>query len=257
LFVGRNAIVPGSETFEHPISYTLRVENVSKGGHGCLDPSLGDAFQTEFHFTDLSCTMDESFDRELLGTSQQFEGRHGCVGRLDGPRLLNDVSFRAQANHDVTLVFDFKQSCGPLVVFGMLCTTSARKPFGPDLASVIRSNMRHAFQRALTGRCQDDVDPEWFTRLAREVKFSSKGITKRRVKAPMTTFRHVLNTQRIGNGTLKGFRARNNGISTYEQTKNGFSYFYCKRRVLDDGVSTVPLDLELCPIKKDSKLPDV
>jgi hypothetical protein len=34
-------------------------------------------------------------------------------------------------------------------------------------------------------------------RQVREVKFSSKVITKRRVKAPMTTFRHVLNTQRV------------------------------------------------------------
>ena len=85
-------------------------------------------------------------------------------------------------------------------------------------------------------------------RQVREVKFSSKGITKRRVQAPMITFRHVLNTQRV---TLKRFRVRNNGIATYQQRRNGFSYFYCKRRVLDDGVSTVPLDLELCPIKKE------
>ena len=62
-------------------------------------------------------------------------------------------------------------------------------------------------------------------RLLRQVKFSSKGITKPRVKAPMTTFRDVLNTQRVGHGTLKGFRARNNGISTYEQIRNGFSNF--------------------------------
>jgi hypothetical protein len=53
--------------------------------------------------------------------------------------------------------------------------------------------------------------------LVREVKFSSKGITKPRVKAPMTTFHHVLNAQRVEEGTLKRFRARNNGISIYEQ----------------------------------------
>jgi hypothetical protein len=88
-------------------------------------------------------------------------------------------------------------------------------------------------------------------RQVRVVKFISKGITKRRVKAPMTTFRHVLSTQRVGQGTLKGFRDRNNGISTYQPKRNGFSYIYCKRRVLDDGVSTVPLDLGLCPIKKE------
>ena len=55
------------------------------------------------------------------------------------------------------------------------------------------------------------------SRLVREVKSSSKVITKRRVKAPMTTFRHVLSTQRVEEGTLKRFRARNNGISIYEQ----------------------------------------
>ena len=52
--------------------------------------------------------------------------------------------------------------------------------------------------------------------------------------------------------TFRGFRAHNNGIATYQQERNGFSYFYCKRRVLDDGVCTVPLDLEMCPIKKES-----
>ncbi|CAC5391245.1 unnamed protein product [Mytilus coruscus] len=146
---------------------------------------------------------------------------------------------------------------------------------GPDLASVIRQHMRDTYQRALTGWCRDNVELELVKttsktmtaskllrrakklpvkrlahrpRLVREVKLSSKGITKRRVKAPMTTFRRVLSTQRLGSGTLKGFRARNNVISTYQQSRNGFSYFYCKRRVMADGVSTVPLDLEMCPI---------
>ena len=67
----------------------------------------------------------------------------------------------------------------------------------------------------------------------------------------MSTFRHVLNTQRVGQGTLIGFRVHNNGIATYQQRRDGLSYVYCKRRVLDDGVSTVLLDLEVCPIKKE------
>ena len=40
-----------------------------------------------------------------------------------------------------------------------------------------------------------------------ETKFSSKGISKRRVKAPLTTFRHVLNSQKPGSATNIGFRA--------------------------------------------------
>ena len=91
-------------------------------------------------------------------------------------------------------------------------------------------------------------------RKVKEVKFSSKGVTKHRVKAPMSIFRHVRKTHRAGPGFLKGFRARHNGISTYEQRRNGYSYFYCKRRVLNDGVSTVPLNIELCPIKKEEEI---
>lgn len=34
--------------------------------------------------------------------------------------------------------------------------------------------------------------------------------------------------------------------------RNGFSYFYCKRKVLADGVSTAPLDIELSPMKPKS-----
>ena len=40
-----------------------------------------------------------------------------------------------------------------------------------------------------------------------EAKFSSKGISKRRVKAPLTTFRHVLLSQKPGSATNIGFRS--------------------------------------------------
>ena len=80
-------------------------------------------------------------------------------------------------------------------------------------------------------------------RLGMETKFSSKGISKRRVKAPMTTFRHVLLSQKPGSATNIGFRAHKNGIFTYEQERCGFSYLYCKRKVLENGIDTVPLDL--------------
>ena len=32
-------------------------------------------------------------------------------------------------------------------------------------------------------------------------------------------------------------------MCTYVQEKNAFSYFYPKRKVLEDGVSTAPLDI--------------
>ncbi len=83
-----------------------------------------------------------------------------------------------------------------------------------------------------------------------ECKFSSKGVSKRLVKDPLKIFKGVLRTGKAAAGRNKGFRVRNNGIYTYEQTRCGFSYFYCKRRVLDDGIHTVPLDLVMCPVRK-------
>jgi hypothetical protein len=96
-----------------------------------------------------------------------------------------------------------------------------------------------------------------YSKIVKVNKFSCKGISKRLVKAPFTIFRRVLTTQTPGQGLNRGFRARDNGISTYDQKRNGFSYFYCKRKVLADGVTTVPLDLELCPIPAKKEVGEV
>jgi len=41
---------------------------------------------------------------------------------------------------------------------------------------------------------------------------------------------------------------RNNAVFTYTQERRGFSYLYCKRKVLHDGIHTAPLDITLCPL---------
>ncbi|MES9994350.1 MAG: hypothetical protein ABW098_20565, partial [Candidatus Thiodiazotropha sp.] len=87
-----------------------------------------------------------------------------------------------------------------------------------------------------------------------EYKFSSKGISKRLVQAPMTRFRRALKTSRPQGGLNRGFRVRNNAIFTYTQERRGFSYLYCKRKVLDDGIHTVPLDITLCPISPQDRV---
>ena len=87
----------------------------------------------------------------------------------------------------------------------------------------------------------------------RECKFSSKGVAKRLVKNPLSIFKGVMRTRKPVSGLNKGFRTRNHRIYTYEQMRCGFSYFYCKRRVLDDGVHTVPLDITLCPVRSKSR----
>ena len=44
-------------------------------------------------------------------------------------------------------------------------------------------------------------------------------------------------------GVNTGFRVVDNGISTYSQTRHAFTYFYPKRKVLSDNVSTTYLDI--------------
>ena len=78
-------------------------------------------------------------------------------------------------------------------------------------------------------------------------KLSSKGVQKHSVKAPLESFRSVLETGNSISTTNKGFRAKDNTMFTYEQSKKGFGYFYCKRQVLDNGINTIPLDITLSP----------
>ena len=47
--------------------------------------------------------------------------------------------------------------------------------------------------------------------------------------------------------TNLGFRMKDTTMFTYSQDKIGFNYFYCKRKVLEDGISTTPLDICLSP----------
>ena len=52
----------------------------------------------------------------------------------------------------------------------------------------------------------------------------------------MEEFINLTSTNRV-------FRTINRCVTLYEQTKKGLSYFYPKRKVLSDGIHTVPLNL--------------
>ena len=53
----------------------------------------------------------------------------------------------------------------------------------------------------------------------------------------------VLLSKQSGSGTNRGFRLADNQVYPYLQERTGFSYFYPKRKVLADGVSTAPLEI--------------
>ena len=74
-------------------------------------------------------------------------------------------------------------------------------------------------------------------------KFSCKGVNKKTNDINKEKYVNVLLTEQSSAGLNKGFRVVNNSMYTYEQVRDGFSYFYPKRKVLEHGVSTQPLDI--------------
>ena len=81
-----------------------------------------------------------------------------------------------------------------------------------------------------------------------ECKFSSKGVNKRFIDEPMERYNKVLKTHEAGKSVNVGFRVYNHAVRTYTQEKTGFSYLYCKRVVHEDGRTTSPLNITLCPL---------
>ena len=73
------------------------------------------------------------------------------------------------------------------------------------------------------------------------VKLSSKGLSKRTNKLSLNDYRSVLRTKRHVCGVNTGFVRKRNKTFTYSMIKRGLTYFYAKRRVCPDGVSTEPL----------------
>ena len=79
------------------------------------------------------------------------------------------------------------------------------------------------------------------------VKMSCKGANKRAVVDPLQTYRSVLFAQKTGEVENRGIRNVKGKIATYRQKRNSFHYFYAKRTVLNDGISTKPLCITLTP----------
>ena len=86
--------------------------------------------------------------------------------------------------------------------------------------------------------------------IAYNVKVSCKGISKKNLRTPLYTFRKVLFTKSSSGGINKGFIKRNNHIYSYSQFRQGFTYFYIKRELLEDGIHTKPLQLTLSPVSR-------
>ena len=79
------------------------------------------------------------------------------------------------------------------------------------------------------------------------VKMSSKGLSHNALTDPFASYERTLSTGIPAGGSNTGFRVRNNAITTYKQFRQAISYFYVKRCVRNDGISTDPLTITLGP----------
>ena len=74
-------------------------------------------------------------------------------------------------------------------------------------------------------------------------KLACKGVNTKQNKLTFDDYFQVLtsdHTLTIVNG---GFRTKNHSVHYCKQNKRSLSSFHCKRRVLDCGIETEPLDL--------------
>jgi hypothetical protein len=76
-----------------------------------------------------------------------------------------------------------------------------------------------------------------------KTKISTKGISKSLNSLMKQDFLNVLENKTVVSGTNKGIMRKNKKVVTYSQARVGLSYFYAKRKVGQDGVSTFPLSL--------------
>ena len=75
-------------------------------------------------------------------------------------------------------------------------------------------------------------------------KTSCKGVNKRRNELVREDFMNMINNPRnVHLVENAGFIRDGLETKTYTQWKRGLNYFYCKRIVLEDGVTTIPLDI--------------
>jgi len=74
-------------------------------------------------------------------------------------------------------------------------------------------------------------------------KFSAKGINRKTNDVTFEMYKDVLFTGASQGFINRGFIMRDGSMRTYNTIKTGLSYFYGKREVLDNGMSTIPLAL--------------
>ena len=118
-------------------------------------------------------------------------------------------------------------------------------PLGPQGKRISRLFKVEFKGDKIIGLCSKSYFPEVFPteNSPGQVKFSMKGVNKGQFKNPMVHYEHVLNTKENFQACNSGICTKDQNMVTYRQYKNVLTYFYPKRKVSEDGRSSVPLDI--------------
>ena len=74
-------------------------------------------------------------------------------------------------------------------------------------------------------------------------KYSTKGLSKHHNDIDGDAILDVLTNRRSGSGKNRGFWVRRSTMLTYVQERAALTYFYAKRVVHEDGLTTGPVDV--------------
>ena len=99
------------------------------------------------------------------------------------------------------------------------------------------------FKLEYSGIAYCGLNSKTYACLGDEIKLGLKGVQKRLDCYNFQLFENVLFKKTPQYFENRGIRFFDNNIYTYTENKKGIDYFYCKRRVLDDGIHTTTLDI--------------
>ena len=74
-------------------------------------------------------------------------------------------------------------------------------------------------------------------------KLACEGVNTKQNKLTFDDYFQILTSDDTLTIANRGFRTKNHSVYSCKQNKRGLSSFYCKRRVLNCGIKTEPLDL--------------
>ena len=107
------------------------------------------------------------------------------------------------------------------------------------------SNIREPglFKQEYSGIAYCGLNSKTYVCLGDQIKLGLKGVQKRLDYYNFQLFEDVLFKKTPQHFENRGIRFLDNNIYTYTENKKGIDYFYCKRKVLDDGIHTTTLDV--------------